>query len=300
MEALRGVIFDIQHYSIHDGPGIRTTVFLKGCPLRCLWCSNPESQRDHPEIMFDASRCTRCGRCVEVCPHNASVKQANEIRISRELCQGCATCVALCPGEARHITGSIREVKEVLREVVKDRLFYENSGGGVTLSGGEPMNQPEFTGALLKQFKEKGIHTALDTSGYVQTELWDLVLDNVDMILYDLKHMDPQKHQEFTGVSNQLILVNARKLASLKIPMVMRIPLIPGYNDTNENSESCARFIKELGITNVELLPFHKLCISKYAKLQKEWKLEGVISPARERLEELKEIFTAHGLTCTF
>jgi pyruvate formate lyase activating enzyme len=300
METLRGVIFDIQHYSIHDGPGIRTTVFLKGCPLRCLWCSNPESQSDHPEIMFDASRCTRCGRCVEVCPHNASVKQENVIQISRELCQGCTICVTLCPGEARQITGSIRKVKEVLQEVEKDRLFYENSGGGVTLSGGEPMNQPEFTGSLLKQCKAKGIHTVLDTSGYVQPELWDRVLDHVDMILYDLKHMDPQKHREFTGVSNQLILANARKLAFLKIPMVIRIPLIPGYNDTDENSESCARFIKELGITTVELLPFHNLCVSKYSKLQKEWKLNQVVSPSQERLEELQGIFSAQGLTCTF
>ncbi len=300
METLRGVIFDIQHYSIHDGPGIRTTVFLKGCPLRCLWCSNPESQSDRPEIMFDASRCTRCGRCVEVCLHNASVKQENEIRILREVCQGCATCIESCPGGARRIAGNIREVKEVLQEVVKDRLFYENSGGGVTLSGGEPMNQPDFTGALLKQCKNKGIHTVLDTSGYVQMGLWDRVLENVDLILYDLKHMDPEKHREFTGVSNQLILANARKLASLKIPLVIRIPLIPGYNDTDENSESCARFLKELGITNVELLPFHNLCVSKYAKLQKEWKLNKIISPARERLEELKGVFTAQGLTCTF
>lgn len=300
METLRGVIFDIQHYSIHDGPGIRTTVFLKGCPLRCLWCSNPESQRNHPEIMFDTSRCILCGRCIEVCPHKASIKQENEIQISRELCQGCATCVALCPGEARQITGSIRTVEEVLQEIVKDRLFYENSGGGVTLSGGEPMNQPTFTGALLKLCKDKGIHTVLDTSGYVPMELWDRVLDYVDMILYDFKQMDPEKHKEFTGVSNELILANARKLASQKIPMVIRIPLIPGYNDTDKNSESCARFIKELGIINVELLPFHKLCVSKYAKLQKEWKLDGVISPARERLEELKGIFTAYDLNCTF
>ena len=300
METLRGIIYDIQHYSIHDGPGIRTTVFLKGCPLRCLWCSNPESQRDRPEIMFDTSHCIRCGRCVEVCHHNASVKQESEIRISRELCQGCATCVSLCPSEARQITGSIREVKEVLHEVEKDRLFYNNSGGGVTLSGGEPMNQPDFTGALLKICKDKGIHTVLDTSGYVQMELWNRVLDYVDMILYDLKQMDPQKHKEFTGISNELILTNARKLASQKIPMVIRIPLIPGYNDTDENSEACARFIKELGLNSVELLPFHNLCVSKYVKLQKEWALDEVLPPTQERLEELKGIFTAHGLTCTF
>ena len=300
METLRGVIFDIQHYSIHDGPGIRTTVFLKGCPLHCLWCSNPESQSTRPEIMFDASRCTLCGKCLGICPHKASVKQETKIQISRELCQGCATCVTPCPSEARQITGSIREVEEVLQEVEKDRLFYENSGGGVTLSGGEPMNQPDFTGALLKKCKDKGIHTVLDTSGYVQAEMWDGVLDYVDMILYDLKHMDSRKHRELTGVSNQLILANARKLASLKIPMVIRIPLIPGYNDTDGNSESCARFIKEIGITTVELLPFHNLCVSKYAKLQKEWKVENVIPPAQERLEELQGIFTAQGLTCTF
>jgi pyruvate formate lyase activating enzyme len=250
--------------------------------------------------MFDASRCIPCGRCVEVCPHNASVIQEDEIGILRELCQGCATCIESCPSEARQMAGSIREVKEVLQEVEKDRLFYENSRGGVTLSGGEPMRQPEFTGALLKQCKDKGIHTVLDTSGYVQTELWDLVLENVDMILYDLKHMDSQKHKQFTGVSNELILANVRKLASLKIPMIIRIPLIPGYNDTDENFESCARFIKELEVTNVEFLPFHKLCVGKYDKLQKVWKLKKVISPAQERLEELQGIFSAHGLTCTF
>ncbi len=300
MEIPRGVIFDIQHYSIHDGPGIRTTVFLKGCPLRCLWCSNPESQRDRPEIMFDAFRCTRCGRCVEVCPHNVSVKQENEIRISRELCQGCAACVAECPSEARQLVGRTWGVEEVLQEVVKDRLFYENSGGGVTLSGGEPMSQPDFTSALLKMCKEKGIHTVLDTSGYVQMDLLDRVLEYVDMILFDLKQMDPHKHKEYTGVSNELILANARKLASQKIPMVIRIPLIPGYNDTDKNSESCARFVKGLGINTIELLPFHRLCVSKYTKLQKEWKLDEVVSPSQERLEKIQGIFTVQGLNCTF
>ena len=300
METPKGLIFDIQHYSIHDGPGIRTTVFLKGCPLRCLWCSNPESQRGRPEIMFDAFRCTCCGKCVEVCPHNASVKQENEIRISRELCQGCAACVPQCSSEARQLIGRARGVEEVLQEVVKDRLFYENSGGGVTLSGGEPMSQTDFTSALLKMCKEKGIHTVLDTSGYVQMKLLDRVLEYVGIILFDLKHMDLYKHKEYTGVSNELILANARKLASRKIPMVIRIPLIPGYNDTDKNSESCARFAKELGINTIELLPFHRLCVNKYTKLQKEWKLDELVSPSQERLEELQEIFTAQGLNCTF
>jgi pyruvate formate lyase activating enzyme len=300
METPRGTIFDIQHYSIHDGPGIRTTVFLKGCPLSCLWCSNPESQRGCPEIMFDASRCTHCGRCVEVCPPNASVQHENEIRISRELCLGCALCVAQCPNEARQLVGRTPGVEEVLQEVVKDRLFYENSGGGVTLSGGEPMSQPDFTGALLKRCKEKGIHTVLDTSGYVEVELWNRVLGYVDMILFDLKQMDTRKHKAYTGVSNELILASARKLASQKIPLVIRIPLIPGYNDTDQNSEECARFARELGITTVELLPFHRLCSNKYTKLQKAWKLSEVVPPSQERLEELQGIFTAQGLNCTF
>ena len=220
--------------------------------------------------------------------------------ISREHCLGCATCVAECTGEARQLTGRTVEVEEVLQEVVKDRLFYENSGGGVTLSGGEPMSQPDFTRALLKRCKEKGIHTVLDTSGHVQAEMWDQVLEYVDMILFDLKQMDTRKHKAYTGVSNELILASARKLASQKIPMVIRIPLIPGYNDTDNNSEECARFARELGINTVELLPFHRLCSNKYTKLQKEWKLGEVISPSQARLEELQEIFTAQGLNCTF
>ena len=222
------------------------------------------------------------------------------IRISRELCQGCGACIAQCPGEARQLVGRELAVEEVLEEVVQDRPFYENSGGGVTLSGGEPMSQPDFTRALLKRCKEKGIHTVLDTSGYVQVDLWDRVLEYVDMILFDLKQMDTRKHKAHTGVSNELILASARKLASRKIPLVIRIPLIPGYNDTDKHSAACARFARELGITTIELLPFHRLCSNKYAKLQKEWKLGEVVSPSRERLEELREIFTAQGLNCTF
>lgn len=295
-----GTIFDIQRYSIHDGPGIRTTVFLKGCPLQCLWCSNPESQNKNPEIMFNRSLCTRCGRCVEVCPHNATVRSGEEIKFLRELCQVCAECVSACPNDARQLVGRQEGVEEILEEIKKDRLFYKNSAGGVTLSGGEPMSQPDFVSALLKRCKDSGIHTVLDTSGYTQLENWDRVVENVDMVLFDLKQMEAEKHKEYTGVSNELILASARRLASLGVPMIIRIPLIPGYNDATKNMEECAHFAQEIGINRIELLPFHCLCISKYNKLDKEWKLNGVSSPPKAFLEKSRDIFNSHGLTCTF
>jgi pyruvate formate lyase activating enzyme len=300
MSSCLGTIFDIQRYSVHDGPGIRTTVFLKGCPLNCLWCSNPESQSKNPEIMLDHSLCTRCGRCVEVCPYNATVKSGDEIRLLRDLCQGCSECVSACPNDARQLVGRQEEVETILKEVKNDGLFYKNSGGRVTLSGGEPMSQPEFTRALLKRCKENGIHTVLDSSGYTNLENWDLVLEYVDMILFDLKQMEPEKHKEYTGVERELILKSAKKVASLKVPMIIRIPLIPGYNDSQKNMEECARFAKEIGVDRIELLAFHRLCSSKYNKLDKEWRLDGVPSPDKGLLEKARVNFTAHGLTCSY
>ena len=300
MNTHSGTIFDIQRYSIHDGPGIRTTVFLKGCPLQCVWCSNPESQSKNPEIMLERSRCTQCGRCVEVCPHKATVRFDGEIKLLRELCQRCAECVSACPNDARQIVGREEKVENVLKEVEKDRLFYNNSGGGVTLSGGEPMSQPDFVRALLKMCKDKGIHTVLDTSGYTQLGNWDRVLEYLDMILFDLKQMDPAKHKEYTGVSNELILSSARKLASLGVSMIIRIPLIPGYTDSHKNMEKCAHFAQEIGVNRIELLPFHRLCISKYSKLDKEWRFSGVSPPPKAFLEKVRDDFNSQGLNCTF
>ena len=295
-----GTIFDIQRYSIHDGPGIRTTVFLKGCPLRCLWCSNPESQNQHPEIMLDRSLCGRCGTCVEVCPQGAAVEQGTGIVLLRERCRGCGRCVAGCPQGARRLVGNQMTVEEIVEEVEKDRLFYKNSGGGITLSGGEPMHQPDFTRALLMRCKEKGLHTVLDTSGYAQLKDWDSVLEYADLVLFDLKQMNPVQHQEYTGVSTELILKSAREIASQKIPMIIRIPLVPGYNDMRVNIEGCAHFAQEIHVDRVELLPFHKLCMSKYTKLNKEWKLFSLASPSQELLEEVRTIFSTYGLTCTY
>lgn len=300
MNTCLGTIFDIQRYSIHDGPGIRTTVFLKGCPLKCLWCSNPESQSNHPEIMLDHSRCTHCGRCLEVCPHKAIKRWNEEIKFLRNICQGCGKCVPVCPSKARQLVGRQEEVEAVFKEVEKDGLFYKNSGGGVTLSGGEPMSQPDFVRALFKKCKENGIHTVLDTSGYTQLENWDQVLDYVDMILFDLKQMETAKHKEYTGVGNKLILASAKKLASSGIPIIIRIPLIPGYTDSRKNMEGCAHFVKEIGVNRIELLPFHCLCISKYNRLDKEWKLNGVSPPSKAFMEKARDIFNHSDLTCTF
>ena len=300
MNASLGTIFDIQRYSIHDGPGIRTTVFLKGCPLKCLWCSNPESQINRPEIMHDTSRCTHCGRCLEACPYNAIERCDDKIKLVRNLCQGCGECVSACPNEARQLVGRQEDVEAVLKEVEKDGLFYKNSGGGVTLSGGEPMSQPDFVHSLLKKCKENRIHTVLDTCGYTQLENWDRVLEYVDIILFDLKQMNTAKHKEYTGVPNELILSSAKKLSSLGIPMVIRIPFIPGYTDSHKNMEDSACFAKEIGISRIELLPFHSLCINKYNKLDKEWKLNGISPPSEEFLEKARDRFNAQGLNCTF
>jgi pyruvate formate lyase activating enzyme len=228
------------------------------------------------------------------------VRSDDEIKLLRDLCQGCGECVSACPNDARQIVGRQEEVEEILKEIKKDRLFYQNSGGGVTLSGGEPMSQPNFVRALLKRCKDHGIHTVLDSSGYNPLEIWDRVLEYVDMILFDLKQMKPEKHKEYTGVSNEIILASARKLASLRVPLIIRIPLIPGYNDAPKNMEECAHFAKEIGVNRIELLAFHRLCISKYNKLDKEWKLNGVPSPDKDLLERARKNFTSYGLTCTF
>lgn len=295
-----GIIFDIQRYSIHDGPGIRTTVFLKGCPLHCLWCSNPESQHQSPEIMLDRSLCGHCGACVAACPRGASVKQGAAIELLRERCRGCGSCVPTCPNDARKLAGKQKTVDEIVEEVEKDSLFYKNSGGGITLSGGEPMHQPDFTKALLMRCKEKGLHTALDTSGFARLEQWDRLLEYVDLVLFDLKQMDPARHQEYTGVSSLPILESARKIAAQETPLIIRIPLVPGFNDMRENIKECARFAQEIHASRIELLPFHKLCMSKYARLNRSWQLSSLASPSRELLEETCNTFSTYGLICTY
>jgi pyruvate formate lyase activating enzyme len=296
-EATRGVIFNIQHYSIHDGPGIRTTVFLKGCPLGCLWCQNPESQTSRPEIFLDSEKCQGCGVCVRACPEGAIELYEGRSRTNRGLCQGAGRCADVCPHEARNLMGRYVTAGEVFERVAADAIFYQRSGGGVTLSGGEPLAQPEFATSVLKLCREAAIHTTLDTCGYAKWDTVRRMLEYVDLVLYDLKHMDPVEHQKCTGVSNDLILDNARKIHELSIPMLARVPLIPGYNDTAENIAATAHFIvNELGSISVHLLPYHRLGETKYARMEEPEKSISVQPPSDETMEGTKEIFESFGL----
>ena len=299
-ESTKGVIFNVQHYSIHDGPGIRTTVFMKGCALRCLWCQNPESQSTRPELFFDSEQCKGCGTCVQACPEGAIELYDGRSWTNRKLCMGAGKCAEVCPHEARNVMGRYVTAEEIFKQVAGDAIFYQRSGGGVTLSGGEPLAQPRFAMSLLKLCKDASIHTALDTCGYAPWDMVRQVLDYVDLVLYDFKHMDPVEHEKCTGVSNDLILDNARKIHhELSIPILARVPIIPGYNDSVENIEATARFIAtELGNSiKVHLLPYHRLGETKYERLEKPGKSVSIEPPSEERMLGLKEIVESVGLT---
>ena len=268
---ITGQVFNIQRFSTHDGPGIRTTVFLKGCPLRCAWCQNPESQSLEPVLLLNSDRCTVCGRCIKACPHGVNTIDCGKLVMEREKCTFCGACIPACLIEARTIEGKTMTVEEVMTEVAKDYLSYESSGGGLTISGGDCEMQPEFTVALLKAARSEGIHTAVEITGVYPWDKVKAITDEADFILYDLKHMDDARHIEGTRVSNKHILENARHLVEQGRPILFRIPLIPGYNDSRENVEATARFVADLFGSAVsdklELLPYNNLGEDKYDRM---------------------------------
>jgi pyruvate formate lyase activating enzyme len=265
----QGYVFNIQRYSIHDGPGIRTAVFFKGCPLRCFWCQNPESQTPKPELFYYKDRCIGCGRCVQVCPNKAVRMMGKTTRTDRILCVGCGQCVENCPNEARKTVGILMTADEVLGEVLKDRKFYENSGGGLTLSGGEPLYQIDFALEILERCKESGLHNVIETTGAVPWEHFEKILSCVDLVLYDIKQINSEIHKTGTGISNILILSNLQKLAKLK-NIKVRMPLIPGLNNSSGDILEVARFIKkEIGPVEIELLAYNKMGESKYDRLDR-------------------------------
>ncbi len=267
--SLSGIVFDIQRYSIHDGPGIRTTVFLKGCPLKCVWCQNPESQNRAPELLLNRTLCAGCGQCIPVCSVGANSLLERRSQVDRAKCIRCGICVTTCPNQARRMSGKSMTVDEVLKKVKKDLKFYETSGGGITLSGGEATFQPDFALAILKKSKELMIHTALETCGYASWRVLEELLLYVDLVLYDIKHWDSERHQRGTGVSNQIILENAKRIAELK-PMKVRVPLIPGFNDSEHDIRSIASFVGSLpNQIEMELLAYNPLGEGKYERLGK-------------------------------
>ena len=296
---LSGLVFDIERFAIHDGPGIRTTVFLKGCPLACWWCHNPESVAPRPQLALFENKCIACGKCFEVCPRGVHERLADGSRVlHRELCDACGKCVETCYAGALVIEGRQMTVDAVLEELRKDAPFYETSGGGITLSGGEPMQQPEFTAAVLAASRVEGFHTALDTSGYAHWEDFEKVLPSVNLVLYDFKLADPEQHRAYTGVSNEIIRENLLRIDALGIPIEIRIPVIPDINDTPDNIEQTARFLSGLRhLTRVTLLPYHALGESKYPRIGRTYKLNGKASPSREHMEEIAGWIARHGLT---
>lgn len=286
-----GAIFNIQRYSIHDGPGVRTLVFLKGCPLRCKWCANPESAKAKAQIAYNKALCTDCGACLTGCP--AGAIQRDGIfgrRIDDDKCIQCGKCVRLCPANALKTVGRIAEVEEIVREVCKDRVFYRKSGGGVTLSGGEPFAQPDFACELLRAFKEKRISTAAETTGAVPFDAIEKSLDATDLFLYDVKHMDDAVHKRYTGASNERILKNLDRINSAQKRIWIRVPLISGVNDTEENMDRTVALAVSLsGVERVELLPYHEYGVGKYAQLGLKYELEGMKPPDASHIQSMVE-----------
>ena len=273
----KAIFFDIQRNSFVDGPGIRTTVFFKGCNLKCAWCHNPESQSAKPQMMFYKDKCTGCGKCKSVCPYHL------------EQCELCGKCTLYCPVDARKVCGKEHTVDEVLKEVLKDKAFYETSGGGVTFSGGECMLQIDFLAEILKKCKENGIHTAVDTAGHIPFESFEKILPYTDLFLYDIKIFDSQKHKQYVGVSNELILENLKKLFERKAKLWIRIPIIPDVNDSIEEIQKIKDFLKTIGTPEkIELLPYHAMGENKYRAIGKEPQIFK--TPDAENMKRLKEI----------
>ena len=296
-KSIKGIVFNIQKYSIHDGPGIRTVVFLKGCPLRCEWCSNPESSQTDIEIMYNSEICMLCKQCIFVCIINAlKLDEENQfININRIECDKCGKCVEICPSGALTLAGRYMTVEEVLQEVKKDTLFYRKSGGGITLSGGEPGSQPDFSEAILKSAYSMGIHTAIETCGYYSEEILKRLVKWTDIFLYDIKHIDDLKHIHGTGVSNKLILNNFRKLIESGASVIVRIPIIPEFNATKEDMRLIGQFLLEVnGFKEIHLLPYHRLGNSKVTSLGKAKKIKRKLLPEKE-LFDLKEVLTQFG-----
>ena len=293
-----GLIFDIQRDCTEDGPGIRTTVFLKGCPLRCPWCQNPEGISPYPELVWHDNRCIGAKKCIDACPVDALTLTKAGMLVDRKLCDSCGKCVAVCPARALDVAGKVYTVGEVVKIALRDRVFYEKSGGGVTLSGGEVAVQAKFSVSLLRSLKEVGVHTAIETSLGVGWEVLRPLVEATDLVILDLKLMNREEHSRYLGVPLDLVLSNARNVALLGKPIWVHTPIIPKYTDSEENIKSVARFIKSNLPTaeRYELLAFNKTCGQKYRRLGLTWEFESEALTPEERMEQLATLAREQGV----
>jgi pyruvate formate lyase activating enzyme len=297
MASPTGIIFDIKKFSIHDGPGIRTTVFLKGCPLHCDWCHNPEGMNPKPEIQFWDQRCISCWDCIGECEAGALLQVAGIRQHETVMCESCGQCAEVCPTEATQLIGQSLTVPEIMAEIEKDVLIYDESGGGVTFSGGEPLLQIDFLNAVLKACKEHGIHTTVDTSGYTSPERFERIRPWVDLFLYDVKIMAEDRHIKHTGVSNRRILSNLKALSQAGEEIVARIPIIPGINADTENIRRSGEFLKSLdNLRQVNILPYHRSATEKYHRIGNSYLLPEVQPPTDELMENIRGQLESFGL----
>jgi pyruvate formate lyase activating enzyme len=301
---MKGNIFNIQKFSIHDGPGVRTTVFLKGCPLHCKWCANPESQSTDIQITYDARKCHHCLCCVKSCPQRAISHEQNgnaaAINIDHAKCVGCQTCVKNCLPKALNAEGEMMDIEKVVFTCLQDVDFYEESGGGVTLSGGECMCQPDFTEELIKELKKHNIHVAAETTGYIEKEIFQRVAPLFDLLLFDVKHYDKEKHMEGTGVSNELIIENLTWAKGKNISILPRIPVIPKFNSEIPDGEGIAKLLVKIGFTEAQLLPFHQFGERKYELLGAPYAFKDVKALYPENLADYQNTFIKQGINAYF
>lgn len=296
-----GRVFSIERYAVHDGHGIRTLVYLQGCPLRCLWCANPEGQEERSLLFVHPERCIGCGRCLAACPTGvARMAPGGPPGHDPAGCVGCGVCTDACGAGARRLVGRAMAVDEVLAEVARDAAFYRESGGGVTLGGGEPTAQPEFAGELLRECRRRGLHTALETCGHVPWRQLGALVEDLDLILFDIKHMDPHEHRRLTGVGNETILENLRRLAKRRSPpVVVRVPVVPEHNDSPAHMGELAEFLAGLaGLEGVDLLPYHGYGREKYARCGRDYPLGDLPIPPRDHLHRLAAVLRSRGVAC--